>query len=771
MRGGWITFFFCLALAALLFLPYVIADHGYFLYYGDFNVQQIPFYQLAHDAIRSGETGWSWNTDLGANFWGSYSFYLLGSPFFWLTLPFPGKAVPYLMAPLLVLKFACTGVTAYVWLKTMVQKTESAVLGGILYAFCGFNLYNVFFNHFLEPVLVFPLLLWALDEAVLRKKGGVLALAVAASAVVNYYFFFGQAVFLLLYYLFNLWGGRYPFCWKTLLRLAAESVLGVLLSAFLLVPSLLAILGNDRLENVYLGMRMLFYNNEQRYGLLAESLFLLPDVPAQANLFSDSNAKWASVSLYLPLFTVTGAAVYFKMRQKTWLKRLLCCCGIMALVPVLNSTFSAMNANYYARWFYMPTLLLVLCTLEVLEQPTWDWGFGIRFAAVGCGIFALIALLPSEQEDGSVQWLKLPKDPALFWESMTLAVVSLLLLCLLRSLPSKRHRLRRCLGAGSLAVVILLSGHILFLNGRSLAPVQVYDEIVTEGLEAAPFEAAEERFYRVDFDGDAPDNLGMFWKLPTIQCFHSIVPPSVMAFYESIGVDRDVASRPDTTHIGLRGLTSVKYRMVPESGDAEAGLPGFSYLDTQNGYLVFENRLFVPMGFTYDYYVDDSQWEACTVENRENLLLKALYLDGETEAKAGGLLPKLPFSETPTGTEEEYAENCLERAAHAADTFTVTKEGFTSTITLDRENLVFYSVPYDEGWQATVNGEPAEIYKVNVGFLAVRGFAGENEIVFTYETPGKALGRTLSLAALAVLAGYGAWMRLWRKKKEAGNKG
>ena len=32
------------AIGAVALLPYVIFDKGLFLYYGDFNVQQIPFY-------------------------------------------------------------------------------------------------------------------------------------------------------------------------------------------------------------------------------------------------------------------------------------------------------------------------------------------------------------------------------------------------------------------------------------------------------------------------------------------------------------------------------------------------------------------------------------------------------------------------------------------------------------------------------------------------------------------------------------------------------
>lgn len=39
------------------------------------------------------------------------------------------------------------------------------------------------------------------------------------------------------------------------------------------------------------------------------------------------------------------------------------------------------------------------------------------------------------------------------------------------------------------------------------------------------------------------DNQAMFFQMPTIQAFHSIVPGSVMEFYPTIGIQRDVATR------------------------------------------------------------------------------------------------------------------------------------------------------------------------------------------------------------------------------------
>lgn len=126
------AFLLALGIAVLIFLPFVLLGRGYFTFFGDFNVQQIPFYKLAHEAVRSGELGWNWYTDLGVNFIGSYSFYLLFSPFFWLTLPFPTAFVPYLMAPLLVLKMACAAFTSCLYLQRFVKNRSYAVIGEVL---------------------------------------------------------------------------------------------------------------------------------------------------------------------------------------------------------------------------------------------------------------------------------------------------------------------------------------------------------------------------------------------------------------------------------------------------------------------------------------------------------------------------------------------------------------------------------------------------------------------------------------------------------------
>ena len=181
----WWTLLLAVICAVATIGTIVYRNGGIFTYYGDYNCQQIAFYMHAHELVKEGAIGWDWNTDLGANFIGSYSFYLLFSPFFLLTLPFDTAAVPYLMAPLFVIKFATCALAAYFYLIRFVKDKRFAVVGGLLYAFSGYCIYNVFFNHFLDVVAFFPLLLIGIEMLITEDKHGPFAAAVAINAIVN----------------------------------------------------------------------------------------------------------------------------------------------------------------------------------------------------------------------------------------------------------------------------------------------------------------------------------------------------------------------------------------------------------------------------------------------------------------------------------------------------------------------------------------------------------------------------------------------------------
>lgn len=167
----WLLLAFVLnfAIAAAALLPYMIRDGGLLLVAADFDAEQLSYNMLCNNAIKSGEVLWNWRIDIGSDFVSSFSFYTLGSPFFWLSFLFPASAFPYLVGWIYMLKYAVAGLTSFAYFRRSASE-KSALLGSVLYAFSGFSCINVVFYHFHDVIALFPLLMLGLDKRMQEGK-------------------------------------------------------------------------------------------------------------------------------------------------------------------------------------------------------------------------------------------------------------------------------------------------------------------------------------------------------------------------------------------------------------------------------------------------------------------------------------------------------------------------------------------------------------------------------------------------------------------------
>ena len=799
------AFLLGLLVAGLMFGFYMFQGKGYFLYYGDFNVQQIPFYRLAHDAVREGNWFWNWNTDLGANFVGSYSFYMLGSPFFWLTLLFPSAAVPYLMGPLLMLKFACSSLTAYAYLRRFCRFTHNALIGALLYAFSGFSVYNIFFNHFHEAIVLFPLLLLALEQLVVDNRRGVFAVMVFLTAYSNYFFFVGMVVFVLLYVGIKTFSKSWRMTFKRFGILALESVLGVIMAAGLLLPTFLAIHSMSRVNGYLVGWNAIIYSQPQVFYNIIQSFFFPPDNPARLVFFPSNTYQWSSMSGWLPLVSMTGVIAWLQAKKGTWQKRIFTVCAIMALVPFLNSAFYAFNYSYYARWYYMPLLIMCLMTVQALEDPEINWASAFRWSiGITAVITLIVGLMPSLHtiEDGFSQF-GLYKDAnteggtfytARFWVECAIALGSLIVFLVLMITRGgwRKHKPEQARGVRIRKIrqqePTFWRGMVCAVCAISLIYATVHVGWGKTHSDSTDFLVNNMLHGSVDLDigdgeridvYDGMDNTAMYLGYPSIQAFHSIVPLSVFDYYKYVGVERGVASRPKTDAYEIRGLLSVRYLVDYKDGgdtfqageESDATMPGWRYLKTENGYDVYENECFIPYGFTYDDCIAKETVDSSYGSYKAAVMLKALVLSQEDVDKYGRLFRVVEDSELYSEggfTRSTYLDNCKQRQADAVSApLVIDNRGFTSEVALDRENLVFYSVPYDDGWSVTVDGEEADVIRANVGFMAVDVPAGSHTVRFTYRTPGLVVGIAAGVGGMLLLAGYLALMFALRRRKPA----
>lgn len=766
------SFFYALIMAAALFLPFVIIDGGYFIFYGDYNAQQIPFFKHCVEAVHNGTLGWDWSTDLGANFFGSYTYYTLGSPFFWFMTLFPASFSPYLMAPLLCVKFALISLFAFTFIRRFVAKPHSALIGGLLFAFSSFNLYNVFFQ-FQDAFMYFPLLLVGLEEFVVNKRRGLFALVVAANCLANYFFFIGECVFLVVYFIIRCaMDKRFRVSLKEFLQLAAESVIGVLIAGILFVPSIYQVLDVPRSTNILKNWNFLFYSNEQRYGLLLESFFFPPEVAARNNMFTEANAKWSSVALYLPLFSMAGVIAFIKGAKKHWARTLLFVCLFMAFIPGLNAAFTLFNDNYYTRWFYMPELFCCLATVYTIEREEFDLRFGNKVCAGAVAVMSVLALLAPftkkvKDVNGKETEVILPR----FLVSMDLTVyvqifiAAASIVCLSIIIKTRKTSSAQFFTKTVTASVIagsMILGYYFIGVGRLIGPeLGRYNQMAS-----AEFEIDDPDFYRIEGVNET-NNFNMFTESSSLKSFTSIIPGSTFDLYKALGISRSVNSAPDYSYYAFRALTRVKYLMIPKDmnatkrSDALDDLEIYQYFDTQGEYDLYKTDYALPMGFAYDTYFSLESVKGANYADK--LMVRSVFLTDEQIDKYGDILEKdrtdFVYSKS------QFLLDAKNKIKNGVIQFSVTKEGFTAKTRYQSEKLVCFSVPYCEGWSAEINGEPAEVDKINGGLCGIRVPEGLCEITFKYRTPGLTLGIFCTIAGIVFLALYIVIFRVIRREK------
>lgn len=770
------AFLYALAMAAVLLAPFVILDGGYFVYYGDYNAQQIPFYKTCIEAVQSGNLGWNWRTDLGANFVGSYSFYTLGSPFFWFAALFPAEISQYLMAPLLALKIACASFFAFVYIRRFVTKPQNALIGGLLYAFSGYSMYNIFFNHFHEAIVFFPLLLIGLEEAVVNKRRGALALAVAINAFVNYFFFIGECVFLVIYFVMRLICDRkFRFGLRDLFCLAFESVCGVLLAGVLFVPSIFQVLDVPRSTSMLSGWDFLFYNKNQRYGLILEGLFFPGEVPARTAMFEKAESKWSSVAFYLPLFSLSGVIALVKgagtdaSRRMKWLRMILPACLFISMVPGLNSSFVLFNYSFYTRWWYMPELLCAMATVYVLEHEEFDLKFGAKACALVVAVMSLLVIMfPNRVEaadgNGGTNDQLIPhviyNMPYAVFINIGVCCGMMLVLYFVmrwrRELPAAKFG--KQLTAATIACCMAL-GYYYVGYGRILGPyVGEYNRKVS-----AQIHIDDPEFYRME-STDSQNNINMLWGMSSLKSFTSIIPSATFELYDLLDITRDVNSKPEDGYYALRALTRVKYLIIEGNQTQQTidndvkGYRTYEYLEEQDGWKIYENKYALPMGYAYDTYLNIDDVKGA--KDVDNLMVGNVILTGEQIAKYSDILTEGKNEGlTDDNLFQRFTEDAADRTVLGAKQFSVNSSGFTAVTDYDRERLVVFSVPYDQGWSGTVSAQggervPLELEKVNGGFIGVKVPAGVCELTFTYKTPGGSLGIVCTVVGAALFGGY-----------------
>ncbi len=250
----------------------------------------------------------SWATDLGSGVMNALFVLPVRLAFFWFSLLFPPgvAALPHgAAAGVQVCRGGPGG--AYLYLRRYVKNIDYAVLGACLYTFSGFTVYNVFFNHFVDVVALFPYLLWTLDEALYNDRRSCVCVLGGGEPCQQLLLLHRSGGISGIYFICKFSTRDFRLTAKKFGLLAFESLLGVAMGSILLVPAVLSILQNPRTIDLSSGWGFLTYSKVQQYLAILVSWIMRRILPTSHPSGRRAVIKWTSMSAYLPLCSLAGA--------------------------------------------------------------------------------------------------------------------------------------------------------------------------------------------------------------------------------------------------------------------------------------------------------------------------------------------------------------------------------------------------------------------------------------------------------------------------------
>ena len=730
-----------LSAALAVFLPPIIQDRGFFLIVGDYNAQALPFATAVRYALYAKPLGeWFWGIDLGTSLIDTFGFYNLGSPFFWVSVLFPNVQFPYLASWLYILKYVVAAVTAHLYLRRFTSHELYALIGALLYAFSGFQSTNLLFFHFHDVTAFFPLLLLTLEQTMEdRRYRPRFILAVFLDCLVNYFFFVGEVLFVIVYFVVRF--RREPHWIKAALGRLLDGLFGVGMAFALFLPSVLYVLESDR-STFSLTWENAFYS-------VRGILFVLKGLFLPGDLMNDSSAlileTWRSTAAYLPVFGLSFVFAYL-FRQKGWLRLMIVLGLIVSLFPCMQAAFY-LFADVYQRWWYMLILLMALATVKVLEQPeAYPIGRGVLLnGGIVAGLVLAVLLLNRNTSN----------DPYLFhsrrFYAQALAAAgapaAVWVLLKLRLLGKKR------IAALTMAGCVLTSAFALY-GYRKLNTNETYREFFIGGQ---LMETLDEQYrYRatgmlMTTNGQAAAYIG----------FCSTLENASYAFNELFDIHSTNMTRDRSKVRGLPALLGAKFSTTGAPSEEDHAV---AYID-HNGtvyYLITYSET-CPIGFAVDQYQTEEQLTALPVNERACALMHAFLINPEEiEAVRDIASPFDAGTVDLKNTLDASIEACKEQGV---SDFHRDNTGFRCTTSYDRDRMVYFTVPYDRGWHATVDGEPAQIL-YSGGMMLLRVPAGEHAVSFVYHTPGFRFGLIVTAACWTGFIVYCVLISCKRKRQK-----
>jgi uncharacterized membrane protein YfhO len=718
---------------------------------------------------KEGLSLWSFNSGLGNNMFPLIvsffidPFALIGA-FFWNPIE---NGFIYIY----ILKLICIAIVFYKFILVITQNRYSALLTSIIISFNGFLMLWGQHYYFVNKILYFIILIYSL-EIFLRTDKKLLLLFALVLNLTDVYFFYQNVFFIGFYLIFrNLY---YKEDFRVfLIKLGEIVIIGVvalLLSSVLILPYIYVLGNGPRIstEKIELGKMIFSIQSFDYYLTLIGRLFSNNLSGNGLNYFGYFNNYMVAPQIYSGLLTILLLPQIFVIQDKQIKKALLFLfiLSIVTLVfPFFAYLFTAFQELYY-RWTYGIIVLNLISLAYLLKLILKEKLLNVKL--LNFTFFILIGLLLLfwmyyRRHDG--EWSFNEIRGAFYADKnghiKIIILRSIFYLTLYLILIQLLNRFKVVI-----AVVLLLtiSSELIIENYSTFYDRGIVKKnqnpYMNTSAKIINFIKSQDKtdFYRIekeyyaygstleyndalvhDYYGlktyNTYNNKGYFEFCKTMNLVEKNHWANILPSWKA---DMDKRRK-------LLSLFSVKYLLTKN----EIKDSTFKLINKKEDIYIYKNLNVLPFGFTYSKIIERHDFDKLSKIEKDNIILNQLVVEDLDKGIFIG---------------NNLKDKSLELNRDDFNIKSFKNSEIKGEINSKENSVLFFSIPYDEGWKIKVNNKVVDYYKVNIGFIGLPLSKGVNNIELTYLPPFLKIGAIISLSTLLLIIIYFIFMKMRKVK-------
>jgi uncharacterized membrane protein YfhO len=742
-----------------------------------------PSYINISEIIReSGMPGWSFEQGLGQNVFPfslsdptTYLLYLLGS-----------DNLAYGIVWVEIFKIICSGLLFFLFLKKIRLNTNAAYIGGLLYAFSGFMIVGGSWYMFSTLGLYTALFLLSFEMLYSEKKWWLFPVSVSLIAAYNFVSLYTCSVFLLLYVLFRVYGEekinqkRLP---SLLLQMLLLGTLGILISAVFSLPNLFQMIDSPRVSGDAsftngLASLQIFKLGDSTY---LETLLMRTfssDLLGNGNAFKGWKNYLEAPMNYcglISLLLMPQVFNFLKASQKAVYGAFIGIFFFAEIFPGFRIGFWLFQGDYFRDFSLYVSIIFILFSVIALDKMI--NGRKINLLVLSLSFSTLIFLLYfpydmnlSNEHGYTIQLQSFIDHSTQIKVTLFLGLIAAALIIF----SGKKYRGYAPLLLLAITAIELASFSYDSVNKRhALTTTELHKKIGYNdySIEALAFIKQQDNdFFRVEKNyGSSPGQLTSLNDSKVQHYFgtssyHSFNQLNYINFLSANNVLNSKIEE-DTKWVGgikneplLQILTGVRYLLFNSDWKSMTILTDiYSEINKFGNVAVLKSKYALPMGVAYDSYIVQSDFNKLDTEHKQIALLKAIMvpdglaseLSAMDRISVGDILA-VPLSPGSNDLANELANDTDKLKANRFHISRFSNNRINGEINTEIKQLVFFSFPFDSGWEAKVNGNNAPILMVDGGLSAVLVDPGKNVISLRYSPPFVEKGLYLTLLGLFI---------------------